>query len=283
MLVVDAHTHIFPPAFRQRREELLRRDATFGELYANPKATLASASELVAAMDAAEIDVAVAVGIGWQDREVAREANDYLMESVARYPGRLVGFCGVNPAWGEDALAEIERCARGGLRGVGEIHADTQGFRLDDSSLLAPTMEMAERLGLPVLVHSSEPVGHLYAGKGRTTPEALLRFIKSFPRNTVICAHWGGGLPFYALMPEVNEALARTYFDSAATPFLYDGRVFALAAALLGPERLLFATDYPLLRPERVLAQVRESGLDPEAQAMLLGGNAARLLGLEGR
>ena len=283
MLVVDAHSHIFPPAFRERREEILRRDATFGELYANPRATLASAPELVAAMDAAGVDAAVAVGIGWQDPEVAREANDYLMESAARYPGRIVGFCGVNPAWGHAAAAEIERCARGGLRGVGELHPDTQGFRLDDPSLLAATMEVAERLGLPVLVHSSEPVGHLYAGKGRTTPEVLLRFIQHFPRNTVICAHWGGGLPFYALMPEVKEALARTYFDSAASPFLYDGRVFALAASLLGPERLLFATDYPLLRPQRVLAQVRESGLDAEAQAMLLGGNTARLLGLDRR
>lgn len=283
MLVVDAHTHIFPPTFRERREEVLRRDATFGELYASPKATLASAEELVAAMDAAGVDVAVAVGIGWQDREVAREANDYLMESAARYPGRLVGFCGVNPAWGDDALAEVERCARGGLRGVGELHADTQGFRLDDAALLAPMMELAEGLGLPVLVHSSEPVGHLYQGKGRTTPDVLLRFIEAFPRNTVICGHWGGGLPFYALMPEVKDALSRTYFDSAASPFLYDGRVFALAAEVLGPERLLFATDYPLLRPERVLAQARKSGLDSEAQAMLLGGNAARLLGLERR
>ena len=281
MLVVDAHTHIFPPAFRERREEVLRRDATFGELYASPKATLATAEDLVAAMDGAGVDVAVAVGIGWQDREVAREANDYLMEAAARYPGRLVGFCGVNPAWGDDALVEVERCARGGLRGVGEIHADTQGFRMDDATLLAPMMELAEGLGLPVLVHSSEPVGHLYQGKGRTTPDVLLRFIEAFPRNTVICGHWGGGLPFYALMPEVKDALARTYFDSAASPFLYDGRVFALAAEVLGPERLLFATDYPLLRPERVLAQARESGLDPEAQAMLLGGNAARLLGLE--
>ena len=279
-MIIDAHTHIFPPAFRERREELLRRDATFGDLYSSPRATLASAEELVDAMDAAGVDMAVAVGIGWADADLAREANDYLLEATSRHPGRLVGFCAVNPAWGDAALAEVERCVGAGMKGVGELHPDTQGFQLEDDETLAALMDMATRLRVPVLVHASEPVGHLYHGKGRVTPERLLRLVQGFPRATVVCAHWGGGLPFYALMPEVADALANTYFDSAASPLLYDQRVFSVAANLVGAEKLLFATDFPLVKHQRLLAQVRESGLAAEAQELVLGGNAARLLGL---
>jgi hypothetical protein len=279
-VIIDAHTHIFPPRFRQRREELLRRDATFGDLYASPRAVLASAEDLVAAMDAAGVDVAVAVGIGWTDQELAREANDYLLEAVARYPRRLVGFCAANPAWGDGALEEVERCVRAGLKGVGELHPDSQGFGLGESQTIAPLMDLARRLGVPVLVHASEPVGHQYRGKGHVTPPLVMRLVEAFPQATIICAHWGGGLPFYALMPEVAGALKNVYFDSAASPLLYNQRIFPIMAELVGPEKLLFATDFPLVQPQRLLAQVRNSGLPPDVQAMLLGGNAARLLGL---
>ena len=51
-----------------------------------------------------------------------------------------------------------------------------------------------------------------------------------------MCAHWGGGLPFYALMPEVEDSLSNVYFDSAASPFLYDASVFPTVAGLVGRE-----------------------------------------------
>ena len=76
-MIIDSHVHIYPPSFRARREEIARRDATFRELYSDAGAVLATADELLAAMDAAGVDAAVAVGIGWTDLDVAREANDY--------------------------------------------------------------------------------------------------------------------------------------------------------------------------------------------------------------
>ena len=281
-MIIDSHVHVYPPSFRERREEIARRDATFRELYSNPNAALASVDDLLAAMDEAGVDVAVAVGIGWTDLGVAREANDYLAECVARSGGRLLAFGSVNPAWGDDALAEVERCAEAGLAGVGELHPDTQGFSIDDARAMGPLMALAKRLGMPVLTHASEPVGHSYAGKGTVTPEKVLRFIEAFPGQPVIAAHWGGGLPFYALMPEVKAALADAYFDSAASPFLYTPDVFANVARALGAERMLFGTDFPLIKHPRLLAQVRDSGLSEEEQALILGGNAAGLFGLGG-
>ena len=83
-------------------------------------------------------------------------------------------------------------------------------------------------------------------------------------------------------MPEVKAALADVYFDTAASPFLYTPDVFPSATRIVGVERVLFGTDFPLIKHPRLLAQVRESGLSEEEQALITGGNAARLFGLGG-
>jgi len=278
--VIDSHCHVLPAGFQDRRADLLARDATFATLFRSPKAKIADADLLVAAMDGAGVDRAVVMGIGWVDRRIAEEANDYIIASVQRYPDRLMGFCSVNPAWGDAAAEEISRCAKAGLVGIGELHPDTQGFDLTDRHAMEPIMHMALELALPVLVHGSEPVGHKYSGKGQTTPEVLYRFVENFPKNKIILAHWGGGLPFYGLMPEVAQALENVYFDSAASPFLYDPQVFTTVAALVGADKVMFASDYPLLSLSRALKDVETSGLDAGAREAVLGGTAARLLGL---
>ena len=282
-MIVDFHTHIFPPHFQGDRERLILRDATFGALFSDPRSRLAAAEDLVEAMNAAGVDTAVVMGVGWTDRDVARQANDYILESLHRFPGRLVGFCSVNPAWGEDAVMEVRRCAREGVKGVGELHPDSQGFDLGCKETLAPLMEAVEELGLVLLTHSSEPVGHTYPGKGRTTPEVLYAFLSNFPRNRIVCAHWGGGLPFYSLMPEVASALENVYFDTAASPLLYGPDIIPAIVGLSRPGSVLFGTDFPLIGLSRTLGQVQEAPIPPEAMQGVLGDNARALLGLPTR
>jgi predicted TIM-barrel fold metal-dependent hydrolase len=88
-------------------------------------------------------------------------------------------------------------------------------------------------------------------------------------------------------MPEVRDALRNTFYDSSATTYLYDFNVFPIVADLCGAERVLFATDYPLLRQGPFLQKVRALGLREETLAAILGGNAARLVahgeGVSGR
>ena len=175
-MIIDFHTHIFPPTFATDRARFVETDEV---------------------MDKDGVGQSVIMGIGWADSGVAREANDYIIDAVSRFPDRLVGFAGVNPAWGADAVGEINRCADAGLRGVGELHSDSQGFDLGDQRSMTPLMEAVEARGLIITTHSSEPVGHVYQGKGMTRPEVLWQFIRNFPEATVVCAHWGGGLPFY--------------------------------------------------------------------------------------
>ena len=278
--VIDFHTHIFPPRMREHRDRYVERDRTFAALYADPKARMATAEDLISIMDEDGVDVAVAMGIGWSDYDTAREANDYIIEAATRSQGRIVGFAGINPAWGDMAAWEAERCADAGLRGIGELHPDTQGFDLADRDTMAELMAVAEERSLIVTTHSSEPVGHLYTGKGSVTPQVLMQFIGNFPDATIVCAHWGGGLPFYALMPEVAAALRNVYFDTAASPFLYTPQVYSAVSSLVGADKILFGSDYALLRPRRLLNEIAATSLTPQQREALQGGNAARLLGL---
>ena len=215
-------------------------------------------------MDEDGVDRSVVMGYGWTNVDLACRCNDYIAESVRAHPDRLIGFGSVNPAWGDRAARELERCVQLGLSGLGELHPDTQGFDLGDADTMRAILEVADRYELVITTHSSEPVGHAYQGKGKTTPDVLLRFIENardYPNVKIVCAHWGGGLPFYALMPEVREALKNVWFDTAASPFLYDARVFETGPNLVGVDRVLLGSDYPLIRFGRLARSVEEAGL----------------------
>lgn len=279
-MIIDFHTHIVPLWIKERRQEYLGRDPLFDHLYSNPKAKLATADDLIASMDEEGIDISVALNIGWISHELCQETNDYIMEAVSHYPKRLVGFCAIQPKAGDVAIAELERCAKGGLRGIGELRPDVQGFDLGDEATMAPIVKAANRHGMILLTHSSEPVGHQYAGKGEVTPDILYRFIGRFPQIPFVCAHWGGGLPFYALMPEVASALQNVFFDTAATPFLYRPEIFRYIAEIAGVDKILFGTDYPLMPQNRVMKQLRSLDMGVDAEKLILGDNAKRLLGL---
>ena len=243
---------------------------------------MATAEELIVSMDKAGVDISVVLNIGWITHELCVETNDYILESIARYPKRLIGFCAVQPNSCEAALAEVERCAQAGARGVGEMRPDMQLFGLGDETLMKPLVEVLRKYNLILLTHASEPVGHEYPGKGSITPDVLYPFIASSPDLTIVCAHWGGGLPFYALMPEVKRALSNVFFDTAASPFLYGSQVYNQVTQLVGADKILFGSDYPLLEQSRLIKEIRSLDLSEENKGLILAGNAQRLLDIKG-
>jgi predicted TIM-barrel fold metal-dependent hydrolase len=279
-MIIDFHTHVFPPQIRKNRNKYVDSDPCFAILYSDKKATLDTADELIDSMDRAGIDVSVITNIGWTTHELCVETNDYILESIQRYPDQLVGFCSVQPLSLQAALDELERCASGGIRGVGEIRPDIQLLDFNDEEIMGPFTYVLKQLNLILLTHSSEPVGHIYPGKGAVTPEVLYPFIAAHPELTIVCAHWGGGLPFYALMPEVKKALANVYFDSAASPFLYSPQIYSQVAAIAGDDKILLGSDWPLLAQDRLVKEVQSTDLPDDSKDRILGGNAARLLGL---
>lgn len=277
-MIIDFHTHIFSPRLKGHREEYLDCDSCFQLLYSSPKAKIATAEDLISGMDQDGVDISVALNFGWESHELCVETNNYILESIARYSKRIMGFCAIQPLAGEKAIYEMERCARAGAKGLGELRPDTQGFNLADRAIMTPVVEAAQKLGLILLFHASEPVGHDYKGKGQVAPEELYRFIAAFPGVSIVCAHWGGGLPFYALMPEVARAFQNTYFDTAATPLLYNPQIYKSVADIIGSEKILFGSDYPLLSAGRLLSQIRSVELGAHDINAILGGNAQKLL-----
>lgn len=281
-MIIDFHTHIFPPWFEANRDSLIQRDLTFKELYSNPNSKMATVEDLLCTMNNNGIDRAVVMGIGWTDVNLAREVNDYLIEAVQNHPDQITGFAGVNPSWGNDCIKEANRCVLAGLRGFGELHPDSQGFDLGDETTMRPLLEIAHENSLVITTHSSEPTGHVYPGKGHTTPNVLWRFIQNatkFPRVKIVCAHWGGGLPFYALMPEVKDSLTNVYFDTAASPLLYDPAVFEIVTKLVGADHILFGSDYPLISPSLPLAHIQKAVLNEKVK-LTIQTSGFHLLGL---
>ncbi|MBA7566055.1 hypothetical protein ES708_07742 [subsurface metagenome] len=233
-------------------------------------------------MDEAGIDISVIVNIGWITHELCVETNDYILESIARYPKRLIGFCVVQPQSYEAAITEIERCTKRGIRGVGELRPDMQLLDFSDKEMMDPFVEIMMKHRLTLLTHTSEPVGHDYPGKGSITPDIIYPLITSYPELTIVCAHWGGGFPFYALMPEVKQAMNNVFFDTAASPLLYNPEIYQQVIQLVGADKILFGSDYPLLRQRRMLDEIRALDLPEETKDLILGGNARKLLNIKG-
>ena len=280
-MILDSHTHILPDSFRDQRDRWLRADRTFSALFNDAAALTVSAGDLISEMDGAGVDVSIVLGYGWTDPDAARVSNDYMLAAAADYPDQIVPFCSVDPGWGDSAVAEVERCLSRGARGIGELHSDTQDWSPEEPERMRKLMALAEEAGVPVVVHASEPVGHPYPGKGSSTPDRLLALASEFPGVVFVFAHFGGGLPFYALMPEVAKSLSNTYFDSAITPFLYRPDVYAVSAAAAGSDRILFGSDFPLIRQGRALRDARKAPLTDSELVQVLGANAAELLNVQ--
>jgi predicted TIM-barrel fold metal-dependent hydrolase len=280
-MVVDFHAHAFPREVRENRERYFSGEPAFKLLYDSPKSRLVGAREILLAMDAEGVDKTVIFGFPWKAPDVCKRTNDYIMEAVARHPDRLIGLCCFDGDV-KDADVELERCLDGGLSGAGELAFYTSG--IDDRALekLAPIMAVCRRRRCPVMVHTNEPVGHTYPGKTPNTLKQIYDMVRRFPDNDIVLAHWGGGLFLFNLLKkEVGAALTRVWFDTAASPFLYKADIYRLAGDLAGIDKVLFGTDFPLLKPKRYFSEMEESGLTRDEIEQVCGGNAAKLLGLD--
>ena len=231
-------------------------------------------------MDRDGISAAVALNFGWCDPGLCSETNDSILEALRPYR-QIVPFCTVVPG-DPGAAHEIERCAALGFRGVGELNAGGQNFDVTDERTMRPVVEACRAHGMVLLLHASEPVGHRYPGKGETTPEKLVRFLAIAQGIPIVLAHWGGGLVFFELMPEITALAQSVYYDTAATPYLYTPQIYRIGAQLAG-SRVLFGSDFPLMSPGRALAHVRRTRLNMAEIRALLWENGSRLLGLSMR
>lgn len=276
-MIIDAHAHILPDRVRDNLDQITAAEPWFAECHERGQ-RMASAESLVTAMDENGVNLTVCFSWPFADPGLCAEANDYVAGACRRFPDRLVGFGVIQPA-DPGAAREVQRCAHLGLRGIGELNADAQGWALLGDGVDAAVAESIAS-DMPWTLHCSEPVGHDYPGKGAVTPDRVMQFAQRHGDLRLICAHLGGGLPLYAHIREVRDVCERLYFDTAAQPFVYEASVYRALLDAVGVERILLGSDHPLLDVPRYLRALDDAGLDDTERAAIAGGNAARLLRL---
>ena len=280
-MIIDTHTHIFPEKIRRNREKYFADEPAFKKLYQSPKSRLIGAREMLASMDDSQVDKAVVFGFPWKDSLLFKQHNDYISEVVNRYPQRFIGLGCFDP-FSDGVAEETRRCLqKAGLSGIGELAFYQSGIENSSLPRLEPVMEICRGLDLPVMIHTNEPIGHSYPGKTPNTLAQIYQLIQTFPQNKIVLAHWGGGLFFFSLLKkEVKASLKNVYFDTAASPYLYDADVYRLAIQRVGVGKILFGSDFPLLPPIRYFDEMKTAGLSQDEMQQICGGNAAELFGL---
>jgi len=277
-MIIDVHTHIFPKKICTDREKYFDAEPAFERLYRPPQSKMANARELVAAMDANDVDRSVVFGFPWRKTDIVKQHNDYVLESVTQFPDRLIGFGCLNP-FDPHASREAIRCLDGGLKGIGELAFYDSGMAAGADESLAPIMSICRERNVPVLIHTNEPIGHMYPGKTPNTLAQIYRLIQKFSQNTIILAHWGGGIFFFNLLKrEVKANLQNVYIDTAASPFLYDPEIYKVAVQVIGANKILFGSDYPLINPSRYFSEMQTAGLNKAEIKAICGHNILKLL-----
>ena len=277
MNLIDVHTHFFPDDMKSNRIKYCKIDANFNQLYANDNAQICTEDDLKMILDDNSNLKIVIQSIGYTDYELTKYTNDFLIELSHKY-SQVKTFGSINPAWGEGkSVDELKRIKKLGISGIGELHPDIQGFNLLDFNLMNPIVDYMVENKMIFSVHSSEPVGHIYNGKGKMYPSILYSFALQYPELKIIFAHLGGGLPIYFLMPEVRKELNNVYFDTAAIDFLYDSSIVKIFKQILGDNKILFGSDYGLINIYRAVDYIKKSDLNRNNLNNIFYNNAKQL------
>lgn len=288
--IIDCHTHLYPPeacanpvAWSAVQREPWWRQCVAPEGRSSLQGW-PDLPRLIADMDRAGIERSTLLGWYWERQETCDLHNAWSIACLREHPDRLLAYAAVQPNAGQRGRDQLERALDAGLCGIGEILPQAQAFSFDDDNW-ARIVEIAIARQIPINLHVSDP----FAPEDLMQPTPVGHFLKlarAFPAATFILAHWGGGIPFYELNPKVQRHLKNVYYDTAASPLLYDKRVFRHVVDLIGPERILFGSDYPLmLHPretresgfERFLQDIAATGLTPAESNLILGANFRRL------
>ncbi len=300
-MIIDAHSHIWEAKLMSPDMEKIISDVVERFNVSDPEQLRnGTIDRLLGEMDEAGIDktvlLALDAGIAFRSGATMREYNDYVAAIVKAHPDRIIGFCGIDPRRGKEALGELERCAGIGLRGL-KLWTLT-GFYPDDESYY-PLYERTIELGFPMLFHTGSGPPRTYLKFNR--PVYVDKVAVDFPEATIIMAHIG--------QPWVEEAAAvvtknpNVYVDISAWEPTFKAAPFVLCQALAqikgatgSLRQVLFGTDWPLFTPVLSLKKwvdgIRDLTIPPpmqlmgfkdfteEDKRMILGENAEGIFGL---
>lgn len=219
---------------------------------------------VVAAMDSMGIDVAIMSAHAAISADVVY-GNDLVIDAMARHPGRIAGYCVVNPNYPDSISDELERCfAHTGFCGV-KVHPELHGNHPLDSDAYATMWEFAAEHELPVLSHS------YFGGDGL---DIFGRIAGTYPTAQVVLGHAGQDFPMDDVVALV-EKHDNVWLDLCGA-LSHDGAVEKLVGAL-GSQRILFGSDLPFMNGALQLGTLLYSRLSAEQVADIAYRNADRI------
>jgi uncharacterized protein len=212
--------------------------------------------------------------------------NEEIAEAAQRFPNALIPFASIDPAKGRAGARQVRRLVdEFGVRGF-KFHPNVQAFFPNDRAAYV-LYEAIEEAGAIAVFHTGQTgIGAGAPGGGGirlkySNPMFVDDVAADFPELSIILAH-----PSF---PWQDEALAvathkpKVYIDlSGWSPKYFPPQLVQYANTLL-KEKVLFGTDYPLLTPDRWLAEFAKLPIKDEVRPLILKENAARLLGLAAR
>jgi aminocarboxymuconate-semialdehyde decarboxylase len=238
--------------------------------------------------------------------DAARESNASMAEAQRVHADRIRWFASLPWEYSDRAVEELAGSCDEGAVGVMVI-ANIAGRSLTEPAF-APIWAEIDRRGLPVLVHPGEPPGSDFLDMGRydlswsvgfmfDTTLALTRmifdgFLDRFPNLKLIAAHGGGALPYLVgrfekgdavelperrrMIAKPTEYLRRIWYDCIT----YDLGALRYLISVVGPERVMFGTDWPHQVHDVVGSLANTAALSPDDREAIRGGNATRLFRL---
>jgi predicted TIM-barrel fold metal-dependent hydrolase len=264
-MIIDFHTHCFLPKIAERAmPQLAARSGSRTPYYDGTPSGLVEISERCG------IDFAVVQNIATNPRQ--QSAVNSFAISLLAIPG-LIPFGSVHPD-APDVSAELQRLKNAGIKGI-KLHPDYQGYFSNEKRLF-PFYQTIAEMGFVTLFHAGVDIG--LPDPVHNTPEMLAEALPAFSGAPVVAAHFGG----YMCWKDVVKYLSNTqlYLDTSYSARKLPPPWAREIAQAFGSERLLFGTDLPWSDPLDELAYVRELGFDAANTQAILGGNAAKLLGL---
>jgi hypothetical protein len=196
-----------------------------------------------------------------------RPDNEALAEAIAPHRDRFAAFAWVNPHRGDEAAAELERMVRvHGFRGV-KFQPVMHAFQ-PMWPMVHAIMRKAEELGIVALFHS----GHA----PYSLPWEIGEVAEGYPSVSVIMDHMGlQWMGYVDAAIRVAKRLPNVILGT--TGMLFHGRI-RQAVREIGPDRVVFGSDAPMVHPGPEILRIRVAGLTPEEERMVLRENMLRLI-----
>ncbi len=252
MAIIDCHTHCYPeklsanPITWAKTQHELHWAGLVAPTDRPSIQGWATMDEMLEAMDAAGVVKTVLLGWYWENESTCRWHNEFIAEWIATAPERFIGFAAIDPSGTRANVIEQCEYARSlGLCGAGELHPGVQQFDASSEGWQALANWCVEN-DWPVNIHATEVVGRDLPNTIPTPLNDFVAMARTNPKLKLIIAHWGGGLAFFELNPFLRKVLQNVYYDTAASPLLYDMSIFRRIIEIVGADKILFGSDYPL-------------------------------------